>query len=129
MHPILLKATIANIQAVGGRVTMDPRTDLMEVNEELLVSLVLCRCHLNDNGTRRWKVRLDLGLDPDITIAVRMEPSGNTAMDYYVLPSIDMNLPDLRLAEQNPSDIDIYRFDTLDVLAELSRRSPYRRAA
>ena len=129
MHPILLRATTANIQAVGGRVTVDPRTDLMEVNEELLVSLVLCRCHVTDNGSRRWKVRLDLGLHPDITIAVRMEPGGENALDYYILPSIDMSLPDLRLAEQNPSSIDIYRFDTLDVLAELSRRSPYRRAA
>jgi DNA invertase Pin-like site-specific DNA recombinase len=129
MHPVLLQDTTCKIQAVGGRVTIDPRTDLMQVNDELMVSLVLCRCHVNDNGAKRWKVRLDLGLSPDITIAVRMVPGGESALDYYILPSIDMNLPDLRLAEQNPSNIDIYRFDTLDILAELSRRTPYRRAA
>ncbi|WP_122433262.1 recombinase family protein [Pseudomonas viridiflava] len=129
MHPVLLQDTTRKIQAVGGRVTIDPRTDLMQVNDELIVSLVLCRCHVADNGRRRWKVRLDLGLCPDITVAVRMVPAGDSALDYYILPSIDMNLPDLRLAEQNPSHIDIYRFDTLDILAELSRRTPYRRAA
>jgi hypothetical protein len=58
-----------------------------------------------------------------------MMPGEEGAQDYYILPTIDMNVSDLRLAETNQSSIDIYRFETLDILAELSRRTPYRRAA
>ena len=129
MYPLIVKATMEKIIGVGGRVTIDPVTDLMQLNSELIVSLVLCRCQLSNGGLKRWKVRFDLGLNPDITIAVRMMPGEEGAQDYYILPTIDMNVPDLRLAETNQSSIDIYRFETLDILAELSRRTPYRRAA
>lgn len=72
---------------------------------------------------------LDIGLSPDITIAVRMTPGESAALDYYILPTVDMNAPHLRLAESNQSSLEIYRFDTLNILAELSRRTVYRRAA
>ncbi|MGA8136841.1 MAG: recombinase family protein [Pseudomonas gingeri] len=129
MHPLILRETTDKIQAVGGRVVIDPSTDLMQINSELVISLVLCRCHLSDTGLKRWKVRFDFGLNPDITVAVRMLPGEERAQDYYILPTIDMNASDLRLAETNQSNIDIYRFETLDILAELSRRTPYRKAA
>jgi hypothetical protein len=129
MYPLIVKATMEKIIGVGGRVNIDPVTDLMQLNSELIVSLVLCRCQLSNGGLKRWKVRFDFGLNPDITIAVRMMPGEEGAQDYYILPTIDMNVSDLRLAETNQSSIDIYRFETLDILAELSRRTPYRRAA
>ncbi|MDZ7889390.1 MAG: recombinase family protein [Pseudomonas sp.] len=129
MHPVVLEQTITKIAEVGGRVDVDPTTDLMQVNQELLVSLVLCRCQVSPSGSKRWKIRFDIGLSPDITIAVRMTPGESAALDYYILPTVDMNAPHLRLAESNQSSLEIYRFDTLNILAELSRRAVYRRAA
>lgn len=129
MHPLLLEQTITKIADVGGRVDVDPTTDLIQVNQELLVSLVLCRCQLSTTGAKRWKIRFDLGLCPDITVAVRMAPGEEAALDYYVLPTVDMSSPHVRLAESNQASLEIYRFNTLDILAELSRRSAYRRAA
>jgi hypothetical protein len=38
----------------------------------------------------RWRIRLDTGLVPDITIAVRMDETNDDPRDYYLLPSIDM---------------------------------------
>ncbi|MCY1459879.1 hypothetical protein D9M71_773870 [compost metagenome] len=52
-----------------------------------------------------------------------------SVLDYYILPTVDMTTPHLRLAESNQASLEIYRFDTLDMLAELSRRSAFRRAA
>ncbi|MCY1314314.1 hypothetical protein D9M70_649400 [compost metagenome] len=101
----------------------------MTVNHELLISLVLCRCQVSLAGSKRWMIRIDLGLGPDLTIAVRMAEGEASALDYYILPTVEMTTPRLRLAESNPSSLEMYRFETLDVLAELSRRSVYRRVA
>lgn len=129
LHPVLLQQTIQEIAAVGGQVSVDPITDLLTVNQELLVSLILCRCHTSLSGSKRWRIRIDLSLTPDITIAVRMTEGEETALDYFILPTLDLTTSQLRVAESNPADLEIYRFDSLQVLAELSRRSAYRRVA
>ncbi|MNJ42832.1 hypothetical protein D3C77_378090 [compost metagenome] len=125
----MLARTVEHIQQVGGRVAIDPISDLLQVNEELLISLVLCRCQRSGSGTSRWKIRFDLGLSPDITVAVRMEPGQEIARDYYILPTIDIQQPKIRLSESNASDLEIYRYDSLEALAQLSRRAVVERAA
>lgn len=129
MHPLVLARTVEHIQQFGGRVTIDPTNDLLQVNEELLISLVLCRCQHSGSGANRWKVRFDLGLSPDVTIAVRMEPGEEVARDYYILPTLDVQQPKIRLSEANASDLEIYRYDSLEALAQLSRRAIVGRAA
>lgn len=129
MYPQLLEQTTMKIAEVGGQVVVDPHTDLMQVNQELSISLVLCRCHVSMAGHKRWNIRFDLGLNPDITVAVRMKELEDAAQDYYILPTIDMQSPQLRLAESNQASLEIYRFDSLDIISELSRRSGYRRVA
>lgn len=128
-HPVLLQRVLQDIAAVGATVCVDPETDLISLNEELLVSLVLCRCQVATSGSKRWRIRFDLTAAPDITIAVRMIEGEELPLDFYILPTIDMTAPYLRLAESNPSELEIYRFDNLQILAELSRRARYRRAA
>jgi hypothetical protein len=72
LHPEIVGQTERMIAEVGGAVERDPATDLLTVNREFTVSLVLARCQLLDNGRRRWKVRFDTSLAPDITVAVRL---------------------------------------------------------
>ncbi len=129
LHPVLLGKTTDRISEVGGQVNIDPNTDLMLVNQELVISLVLCRCQISITGYKRWKIRFDVGLNPDITVAVRMKEQEEAALDYYILPTVEMEAPSLRLAESNQSNLEIYRFDSLDILAQLSRRSAHRRVA
>jgi hypothetical protein len=66
---------------------------------------------------------------PDITIAVRMDELNESPRDYYLLPSIDMTLDRLRLAEQNGLWLDAYRFDTLDFFYTLAGRTQAMEAA
>jgi len=80
-------------------------------------------------GYKRWNIRFDLGLNPDLTVAVRMKELEEAAQDYFILPTIDMESPHLHLAESNQASLEIYRFDTLDILSELTRRADYRRVA
>jgi len=129
MHPTLLQQTIDQIRAVGGRVDVEHDTGMLSINQEIRLSVVLCRCQFTAAGSRRWKIRLDQGLNPDLTVAVRMSEGEERALDYYVLPSAGMTASQLRVSETNQADVDIYRFDSLEIISQLSRRSAYRKAA
>ena len=121
-HPKVVASVMAGIAAVGGRSERDSVSDLIRVNDEFTASVVIARCCTSATGSLRWRIRLDMGLVPDITIAVRMDETNAVPLDYYVLPSIDMNLTRLRLAQQNGLSLDAYRFDNLDFFFALAGR-------
>ena len=129
LHPEIVGQTERMIADVGGLVERDPATDLLTVNQEFTVSLVLARCLLLDNGRRRWKVRFDTSLAPDITVAVRLDGSNQAALDYYLLPRLDFGQPRIHLADHNGIEFECYRFDSLDYLYGMARRIRIRRAA
>ncbi|MNY52117.1 hypothetical protein D3C86_1877610 [compost metagenome] len=58
-----------------------------------------------------------------------MEPGEEIARDYYILPTLDIQQPNIRLSESNASNLEIYRYDSLEALAQLSRRTAVGRAA
>jgi DNA invertase Pin-like site-specific DNA recombinase len=122
LHPNVVADTIAGIERAGGRVDRDPTTDILTVNGEFTASLVIVRCRETGAGSLRWHIRLDTGLQPDVTIAVRMDPPNRAALDYYLLPWLDMTLPRLRLAEHNGVSLDAYRFESLEPLFGMAAR-------
>jgi DNA invertase Pin-like site-specific DNA recombinase len=99
----------------------DHATDLLKINEETSISLTIARCCKTRAGSYRWNLRFDTGLHPDITIAVRMDASNRSVLDFYVLPRIDLASRRLRLAETNGLAIDCYHFDSLDTFYEFFR--------
>ena len=129
LHPEIVGQTERMIAEVGGMVERDPATDLLTVNREFTVSLVLARCQLLDNGRRRWKVRFDTSHAPDITVAVRLDETNQSALDYYLLPRLDFGQPRIHLADHNGIEFECYRFDSLDYLYGMARRIRIRRAA
>lgn len=130
MHPNTVAATITKITDVGGDVAIDPTTDLLTINREFTLSVVIVRCTQTAAGSLRWKLRLDAGLKPDITVAVRMNPENAAPRDYYLLPWIDIGHADrLRMAEENGIFLDAYRTDDLAPLYHMTRRFTLRRAA
>ena len=128
-HPKLVAEVVAQLEAQGSSVECDPETGLLLVNQEILVSLVLSRCTETAGGRLRWKIRLEQGHAPDITIAVRMDATNEGIHDYYVLPSIDMNFEKLRLAEVNGFQLDAYRQPDLSLFYEVAERVAIRVAA
>jgi len=115
-YPEVVAAAIDGIRRAGGEVEQDPATNLLTVNGEFTASIVLARCQETPSRALRWHVRLDLGLGPDITVAVRMAPGNQEALDYYLLPR-------LRLREHNGITLDAYRFDDLEALFDLAART------
>ena len=103
--------------------------DLIRVNGEFTVSIVLARCHLTSRGSGQWKIRLDTSLCPDVTVAVRLNQANTAALDYYILPWIDLGPGHLSLRESNGIALDTYRFTSLDMLYRMAARTRIRRAA
>jgi DNA invertase Pin-like site-specific DNA recombinase len=124
LHPDIVSETIADIEASGGKVERHPGTDLLTINGEFTTSLVIVRCSETNAGSLRWNIRFDMSLKPDITIVVRMDRPNQRPLDYYLLPSLDMTLPRIRLAEHNGLSLDAYRFETLDRLFDMAVHVP-----
>ena len=122
IHPTMMANLAERIRTDGGSVCIDRETDIFTVNGEFTVSLAIARCRQADSGTLRWLVRLDTGLNPDITVAVRMDVLNRDPLDYYLLPSLDMTFERLTLAEDNAISLETYRFDSLDFFYEMARR-------
>lgn len=129
MFPEVVKTVIEGLQRMGAAVTRDEKTDLLDLNGEISTSLVLCRCNFTPAGSSRWIIRFDNALNPDITIAVRMDEANAAIKDYYLLPAIDMSYEQVRLAEDNGVYLDTYRFDSLEFFFNMAERCRIQEAA
>jgi len=121
-HPEIVAEVVEKLRLTGSSVGIEEKSDLILVNEEWTVSIVLCRYQQSEAGTARWVIRLDEGLKPDITIAVRMDETNTGIRDYYLLPALDMTWGKLRIAEENGIYLDAYQFAALDYFYELAER-------
>jgi DNA invertase Pin-like site-specific DNA recombinase len=129
LYPEILTETEKQITYQGGAIYRNPLNDLLDVNHEFKVSVVLARCQSVEGGRKRWNVRFDTTLRPDITVAIRLAPGNEKTLDYYLLPSLDFGQERIRLAEQNAVELESYRFDTLDYLYGMGSQIRLRRAA
>ena len=129
MHPSIVKSVIEGVRAAGGTAIQNLENDTLLINEEITASIVIARCKLTRGGNRRWKIRLDESLRPDITICVRMDEDNMNAHDYYILPCMTLAEGVLRLAEHNGLSLDAFRYESLDGFFALAERAPFRKAA
>lgn len=125
-HAAIVEDSIRKIRALGATVHREVTSDLLFINDELKISVVICRCMTTTTGAFRWKIRLDSGLEPDITIAIRMDADNREPLDYYLLPALDIENPKIRLSENNGLALDAYRFDDLEPFFQLTERVPVR---
>ncbi|MXY41592.1 MAG: recombinase family protein [Rhodospirillaceae bacterium] len=122
-HAAVVAETIEEIERIGGAVSRDPATDLLTVNGEFTASIVLSRCRPTKAGSKRWKIRLDTGLAPDLTVALRMDAANEAVLDYYLLPLPMLDTNRIRLAEENGLVLDAFRFETLDHFFAMAERA------
>ena len=118
----VITEVITIIEDMGCTIKKDEKTDILTINSEFTASIVIVRCKKTKAGSLRWITRLDSGHDPDITVVLRMYPSNNEVMDYYLIPLIDVTIKKLLLAEENGAFLDAYHFDTLDFFFGMAKR-------
>ena len=121
-HPEVLADVVRQIEEHGGAVEVDPKTDLLRINGLFTTSIVLSRCRTTSAGAFRWRIRFDRSLCPDVTVAVRMDPTNETALDYFLLPELAGMEDCLQLAESNGVFFDTFRCADLDPFVDLTRR-------
>jgi DNA invertase Pin-like site-specific DNA recombinase len=129
IHPKIIDDAVRSLEQNGGVVTRNADTDLLVVNGMLTVSIVIARCYTTPSGALRWPVRLDVGLEPDLTIAVRMDAPNEAPLDYYVLPSLDVHGVRLRIREDNGIFLDGYRYESLDFFFRMAQTARVKVAA
>jgi len=122
LHGKVIADTIASIEELGGIVSRCPITDLLTVNGEFTASVVIARCQQTPAGTLRWKIRLDTGLTPDLTVALRMDEENESPLDYYILPFFEMTTGRVRLGQENGLLLDAYRFESLGFFFAMAER-------
>jgi DNA invertase Pin-like site-specific DNA recombinase len=128
-HPATVEMIAEGFRNNGGTAEIDSTSGLLWVNREFTVSIVIARCSQTAAGAMRWKLRLDTGLLPDITVAVRMDAENRDIVDFYLLPRIDVLAERLKLADQNGLVLDAYRYDDLGLLFSFSTQVMIREAA
>jgi len=129
LHPDIVEDLLIGLERTGGRVHIDPDTDLLHINGEFTAAIVIARCFSTGAGSLRWKLRLDTPTPPDLTVAVRMDGANERPLDYYLLPRLCMDTALLRLCEHNGLSLDAFRFSSLDRFFQMAARHPDRRAA
>jgi DNA invertase Pin-like site-specific DNA recombinase len=124
MHAGVVGETLAAVERFGATAEIDRATDLITINNEFTLSIVIARSARMRSGALRWKIRLDAGLRPDLTVALRMDETNEKPCDYYVLPWIDVGAAaQLRLSEDNGVFLDSYRFDSLEQFFRMTERT------
>ncbi|WRY34270.1 recombinase family protein [Thioclava litoralis] len=123
MYPALVDAIVQGIRDAGGQIHETAAGEL-RLNHELTLSLVIARCHALPSGRLRWRIRLDTSRIPDLTLVIRMDPRNRRALDYFLLPLIEIGTAQLRLEEENGLALEAFRSDTPAPLFQLARRQP-----
>ena len=129
MYPQIVSDVSARIETLGGSVEPDRTTQILTINREFTASLVISRCRYTAAGAARWLIRLDAGLQPDITVAIRLNAGNTEPMDYYLLPALDLKAGRVLFAEENRITLDAYRFSTLDYFFGMAERIRIQEAA
>jgi len=128
LHPQIMERTQNSIAELGGSVWRDPKTDLLHLNQELVISLVMARCQTLPGGRQRWRIHFDHAhCEPDITVAIRLDQVNQTELDYFVLPQLDSPGGELQLSERNQAEFDCFRFDDLSFFYGMSERQRVQR--
>lgn len=128
-HPEMVEMVVDGLRASGGAVEKHDAPDILTVNDEFSVSVVIARCQQTAAGSRRWRLRFDTGLLPDISVVVRMDAANKKPLDYYLLPRIDVLSERLRMADDNGLVLDAYRYDNLDLLFSFATQNWLKEAA
>lgn len=128
-RPQLIDSVMSHMAGVGAALTQHPDTDLITVNGEWTLSVVLARCRATAADSLRWHIRFDTSLSPDLTLAVRLDRSNLRALDYYLVPRLDMDAWPQRLMEDNSALVDSFRDTTLNRLGALAARTTLKEAA
>lgn len=127
LYPEILNRTEYALAEMGGTVRRDPKTDLLHLNDELIISVVLARCQNLPDGSKRWRIHFDPArYGTDVTVAIRLDAANASELDYYVLPKLHFGQRNFTVGDRNETEFECFRFADLSPLYHLARRTDVR---
>ena len=102
---------------------IDPITNLVVVNNEITVSIVVAWYTTTGRYKTGWRFNLEYPLHPDITVVARFDLGEMSVMDYLIIPMSELLPTTKYLSKRGLRKYEEYRFDTLDALGALSKRT------
>lgn len=128
MYPLILEQVTKGFKEYGSEIKQ-LSNGLICVNNGLNISIILSRCITKSPSNHQWLLRFDSGLEPDITVAVRMKPDNFNILDYYIIPHLAIQDDILKIKSLDQFTLDIYRFDSLDFLYKSTTLIPLSKAS
>src|SRR3546814_13281955 len=100
LPPEMMDEIVTGLSRAGAAVMHAAATDLLEVNGALSLSVVIARCNETPTGALRWRLRVDTGLYPDLTVVMRMDADTRRSHAFYLFPTIAVAGVQFRLARE-----------------------------
>ena len=123
LYPKFIQNTQDVISQSGAMVRFDEDYDLLFINEEMAINLVLAKCAISKAGNLSWKITFgNKQYTSDLTLAIRLTPDNCTALDYYLLPQLDLVNKEVRVHDKNYQTFECFRFDDLSFLNQITGR-------
>lgn len=122
LHAQHVEEISTQLLASGAHVEKDPSSGILKINGDFTAQVVFARCQTRPSGNLYWLIRLDQSSDCDITIAARMAEHNEDILDYYLFPRSEELSIQIRLTQENPFVLEVYRFDNLQLLYSASKR-------
>ena len=92
------------------------------INGHFTACLRLCYCKNTEAGSYSWALRPESSR-PDVTIAVRLRPGNQDILDYFLIPDVNRVAKTIYLWKENRCDMEVHRFDNLDLFVGLLKQS------
>jgi len=123
LHPKIIQSTEDLMSESGAHVRRDEHSGLLHINEEMVISLVLARCQTTAAGHFYWRIVFSPKRQvADLTVAIRLNPDNDAALDYYLLPQLDLAHQEIRVNNKTSQAFECFRFDDLRVLHRMTGR-------
>lgn len=123
----LIETFKTEIENCNCNIEEEPNTQEFIINNNMSVSVIICKCKKLKSGRLRWKIRLEPNHTPDITIVIRMDSENKLPVDYFILPKLDFNFTKLIIKENNPALFELYRYDDINLFYRLLKREQIRK--
>lgn len=115
---------IQTIYRLGGWVTDSGTINRFCVNEEFVLSINAVRCQRLSSGKLRWRISFKDVSFCDMMLYPRLDSTNKTIVDYYLIPTMDILSDSITLNEENGFIPELYRFDNLECLEMILKRTP-----
>jgi DNA invertase Pin-like site-specific DNA recombinase len=120
-HSRLVNDLIQDLETMGASIQRSKESGILVINGLYSATLFLARCRQTQAGSLRWRFRVPEHERADVHIVARMDPDNEHPTDYYILPTFDLELPELKLAQFNGASIDTFRFESLEFFFGMAR--------